>query len=244
MSKQELVKKQDAMPAFMKEKMADDRGNEGVGAEDLTIPRIELCQALSKCRKKSDPAYIEGIEEGVLYNNITRQVYGADVIVVPVVFMVEYLLWRDQDLGGGFGGAFPNEAEAEAARNDQEAPDEWETVRTNQQFVLVCNSDGSVEEAVISMAKSKNKVSKNWNSLIRINGGPRFSRMYKLTGVADQNSAGQDYHNLTVHNYGFVDEKTFAIGEQVYGLITSGAVTVDRTIEGESSIEDAEVTEM
>tara|TARA_R110000772_G_scaffold268452_1_gene395569 strand:+ start:13827 stop:14570 length:744 start_codon:yes stop_codon:yes gene_type:complete len=239
------TKANDQMPAFLQKVDSNDtRGNEGVGADDLTIPRIELCQALSKCRQKKDPAYIQGIEEGQFYNNITRQVYGEEIVVVPIVFMKEFLLWRDQDEGGGFGGAYPNMVEAQAALDGQDDPDNWESVPTSQQFVLVLASNGTVEEAVISMAKSKNRVSKDWNSLVRINGGPRFSRRYKLRGVEAQNQQGKDFHNMAVENFGFVDESTYKAGETAYQSIMSGALTIDRTIDGESSIEDGEVSEM
>lgn len=230
---QELVLANDQLPAHLQDRMGDDRGNEAVGGDDLTIPRIELCQSLSKCRKKSDPAYIEGIEEGMFYNNITRGIYGTSVTVVPVFYQKEFLLWRDQDLGGGFGGAFPNMVEAEAALAELEKPEEYEVVPTNQQFVLVLTSDGKVEEAVISMAKSKNKVSRDWNSLIRLSGGPRFAKAYVLTGVEAQNQQNQDFYNMTVRAAGFVSEKVFKQAEEVYALITSGAVAVDRTIDGE-----------
>lgn len=235
----------ETMPAYLKEiNQNDTRGNEEVGSEDLTIPRIELCQALSKCRKKNDASFIPGIEEGQFYNNITRQIYGGTIVVIPVLFMKEFLLWRDQDLGGGFGGAYPTMDEANIALTTQEKSDEWEAVSTNQQFVLVRASDGSLEEAVISMAKSKNKVSKDWNSLIRINGGPRFSRCYELRGVEAQNAQAQDYYNIAVSNFGFVDAETFDAGEIAYGSITSGARTIDRTIEGESGIAEGETSEM
>lgn len=235
--RQEVVTKNDQMPAYLQKiNPGDTRGNEGVGTDDLTIPRIELCQSLSKCRKKSDPAYIPGIEEGMFYNNVTRAIYGKEIAVVPVAFVKEFLLWRDQKLGGGFGGAYSNMQDAEAALNTQDNPDEWEAVATNQQFVLVV-SGNRLEEAVISMAKSKNRVSKDWNSLIRINGGPRFSRRYMLKGVEAQNQQGKDYFNFTVENFGYADEATYLSGEAAYRSIMSGTRQIDRTID----VEEAEM---
>jgi len=233
MASKQVATKADQVPAFLKDRMSDTRGSEEIGTNDLTIPRLEVVQSLSACRKKQDPAYIPGIEEGMIYNNVTRKIYGEEVDVVPVYFRKEYLLWRDKDLGGGFGGAHPTMPEAEQARLAQEKPDEWEVVDTAQQFVLVVNEDGSAEEAVLSMAKSKAKVSRNWNSLIRINGGPRFSRIYKIKGVPDQNPAGQDYFNLAVENVGFVDEAVFAHAEKIYNMIVDGSANVDRSTDAD-----------
>ena len=236
--KKDIAKTKDDLPDFLKGKMDDGRGSEEVGAEDLVIPRIELVQGLSKARKKGDPKFIPGAEEGMLYNNVTRELYGSSTKVVPVMFRKEWLLWREVDLGGGFGGAFLSPDDANKALKQQDRPEEWEVVDTNQHFAIVLKEDGSMEEAVISMAKTKAKASRLWNSLVRINGGPRFSRIYEVLGVPDQNKKGQDYFSLDVKNVGFVDEKMFSYAESVYDLVKSGAADVDRSTDHEEAESD------
>lgn len=239
--KKALAKKEStavAVPDYINQGTA--RGSEDVGAEDLVIPRLELVQSLSKCRKKSDPAFIEGIEEGMLYNNVTRQIYGKSVVVCPVMFKKEYLLWRDQDLGGGFGGAHPTKADGEVARQEQEKPDEWEVVDTHQHFCVLVHEDGTFEEIAISMAKSKARISRNWNSLIRINGGDRFARVYKVEGVEDQNDAGKDYYNLKVSGAGFPAEGVYHHAESIYEMMKAGGVSVDRSTDDIIVDSDAE----
>lgn len=220
-----------ALPDFLKGYENDNRGSEEVGADDLVIPRIELVQGLSKARKKNDPEYIEGAEEGMFYNNVTRELYGTSIVICPVLFRKEWLLWRDADLGGGFGGAFPDQASADTAMYATEKPEEWEVVDTNQHFVILLKEDGTREEAVISMAKTKAKASRLLNSLVRINGGPRFSRLYTVEGVSDTNKANQEYYTLKVTNKSFVDEGTFNYAQDVYELVKSGQATVDRGTE-------------
>lgn len=229
--KQEVKAVEENVPAFLQGQMGDMRGSEEVGAEDLVIPRVELVQGLSKARKKADPAYIQGAEEGMFYNNVTRELYGDTFEIVPVMFKKEWLLWRDADLGGGFAGAYGSQQEAEEARQQQEKPEEWEVVDTNQHFVLIVKDDVTIEEAVISMAKTKAKASRLLNSLVRINGGPRFSRRYRVKGVPAQNNSGQDYYTLTVENVGFVTEDQFRAAEKVYEMVKSGAASVDRSTE-------------
>jgi hypothetical protein len=170
----------------------------------------------------------------MLYNSVTRELYGESVQVVPVTFKKEFLLWREQDLGGGFGGAYPTEGEAHDAKAAQEKPDEWEIVDTAQHFCLLIQEGLDPQEIVISMSKSKGKCSRKWNSMVRLNGGPRFSRVYEVVGIGDQNSAGQDYHTLDVKNVGFVNEQQYKRAEQVYELIQAGKMTADRSVEGES----------
>lgn len=222
------------VPDFLKGMLNDTRGSEDVGSDDIVIPRLELVQSLSKCRKRTDPAYIAGAEEGMLYNSVTRELYGTSVMLIPVMFKKEYLLWREQDLGGGFGGAYFTEGEAHQAKEAQDKPDEWEIVDTAQHFCLLIQEDQDPQEIVVSMSKSKGKCSRKWNSMIRLNAGPRFSRIYEVIGVGDQNSAGQDYQTLDVKNVGYVSEAQYRRAEQVYELIKSGKASADRSVEGEA----------
>lgn len=216
------------VPDFLKGQTTS-RGSENVGAEDLVIPRLELVQDLSPCRKKSDPNHIEGIEEGMLYNNVTRQNYGLEVLVVPVYYRKEWLIWKDRDHGGGFRGAFATEIEAKEAMAALEDGDECEVVDTAQHFCLLIQPEsGKVEEIVISMNKSKMKVSRKWNSLIRMNGGDSFSRVYRIGTVSEKNSKNQDYYNLVVSPAGFVSQEIYKRAEELYDAIASGTVKVDR----------------
>lgn len=239
-SKKAMTEVQDKMPAWLQNK-GSNRGSEEVQAEDLIIPRLELAQAISPAQKKKDDAYIDGCEEGMMYNNITRELYGESVIICPVFYKKEWLLWRDRkDDKGGFHGAYPSKAEAEAARKELERPEKVEAVDTGQHFCLVIKNDGSIDEIVVSMARSKAKVSRIWNSLIRINGGDRFSRLYKLETITDQNNSGDQFANFKVSNYGFVSEEIYQQAEVLYDAVKSGVASVDRSIDENSPEEDNE----
>jgi hypothetical protein len=223
------------LPEHLRGRSGPARGSEEVGAKDLIIPRLEVVQALSPCRKKGDPNYIEGAEEGMLYNNVTRQIYGQQVVVVPVYFKKEFLLWKDRQKGGGFRGAFPGEAEAESARLALEADEreDVEAVDTAQHFCLLLDKvNNKAEEIVISMAKSKMKVSRKWNSLIRLSNDPdSFARAYRIGTVVEKNSKNQDYHNLSIAALGFVPVEIYRRAEKLYEAIKSGSVGINRTID-------------
>lgn len=219
------------VPAFLKDKMESQRGSEAVSSEDLTIPRLEQAQALSKCVKKGNANYIEGIEEGDFYNNVTRENFGREVVLIPVFFKKEYLIWRDQELGGGFAGFEATEALAQLVVDAQEHPAEWSVVDTHQQFCILVKEDGHMEQIVVSMSKSKAKVSRKWNSLIAINQGDRFTRQYVYTAINDTNSKNQDFANAMVSNKGFVDEDQYAKAEETFELLNKGIVHADRTVD-------------
>ena len=77
--KEVAVTPEASVPAYIKQQEGIARGSEDVGQEDLTIPRLELVQALSPCRDEDDAAYIDGAKEGLLYNNVSRKLYGTSV---------------------------------------------------------------------------------------------------------------------------------------------------------------------
>ena len=247
MAKNQVVVKEEAfelvtneIPDFLKK---GNRGAENVGTDDVIIPRIELIQALSPVRKKSDPAYIEGAEEGMLYNNVTRTLYGTEVTVVPVYYTKQFLVWKDRKAGGGgsngFRGAFASKelADRAIAELGEEA---LEVSDTAQHFVLVRNGD-DWQEAVISMAKSKVKVSKRWNSLMRLSNTDSFSRAYKLSATTETNARNESYFNFNVSALGFVSKDMYERAEKLYETIRTGAVKVSNDYDGEvTEVADSE----
>lgn len=225
----------DTRPDYMKD---TERGSENVGRDDLTIPRIGLIQDLSPQHKKNKPEYIEGAEPGLLFNTVTNKLYGSSLLFVPVTYIKEYIIWKDQAAGGGFCGAFASLKEAEEEFDKQGYGGEtvkvngvekpaYEIVDTAQHYGMIINEDGSVEEVVSSMSKSMMKVSRKLNSMVKLAGGDRFSRAYRIDAVEDQNSAGQDYWNINVTQLGFVSENVYKQGEKMYESISSGTRAVN-----------------
>lgn len=225
-------------------RQSQGRGSENVEMQDLVIPRIELVQALSHCLEEGGAEYIEGAKPGMFYNSVTRELYGPQVIVCPVFFKKQYLVWKDRKKGGGFGGAFDTMQEAnERITQETDEQDAWEAIETHQQIVLTVNPDThETSEAVLSCARTKQKVSRQWNSLIRVNGFDRFSRIYELFGVDDENSNGDKYKNIGVRYVDFASMPVYKAAEALYNSIASGERTVkidDEYIDAGMGSEDA-----
>jgi hypothetical protein len=209
------------------------RGNEGVGHDDLTIPRISIIQDLSPQHKKTKPEYIEGAEAGMAFNTVTQELYADRVMIVPVLFRKEYVIWKNLDAGGGFRGAFPSINDAENALMELDDRSDCEIVPTNQHFCLVLDptstvADPVMSEAVISMSKSQNKVSKQLNSMIHAAGHDRFAHLFDLKVVTDQNAAGQEYYNWKPVRRGFATEEMYAAGEKLYNAVSTGEKDINR----------------
>lgn len=245
-TKKEVVKKEQSQMTLFSDDRPDyitnsERGSEEVNLDDIVLPRIDVLQALSPQIKRNDPKYIEGAEQGMVFNTVTEQIYGSEILFVPVYFKKEWLVWKKRSEGGGFRGAYPSKSDAEMFIRDQDDASSLEAMDTAQHFVIVVHEDGSTEQAVVSMSRSKMKVSRQLNSMIRMAGGDRFSRAYKLKSVEDSSDKG-DFWNFKVSQLGYVSEELFQQAEQMYDAVKSGERSVDYSdvIEGDSSSADDE----
>ena len=240
MTKTAIATKKDQLPAATSnESMFSDvpaehinpessRGQENVTRGDMSIPRLEVLQDTSPQAMKRDPEYIEGAESGMLFNTVSKELYGTHVAFIPTYFKLEWLIWKKQGAGGGFNGAFESEALAKAEYAERGfgtetfknssgvVEDAYELVDTAQQYGLVVHQDGSMEQIVCSMSKSKMKASRQLNTLINMVGGDRFARAYKISPSLEKNAAGQEYWGLKVGAMGYVNKHMFEQAEKMY----------------------------
>jgi hypothetical protein len=202
-------------------------GSEEVTAKDMILPRVDVLQALSPQIKKSDPAYIEGAEQGQIFNTVTGRIYGPSIMFIPVMFRKEFVLWKLRKAGGGFIGAFKDLPEANTVLASMPNPADFEVVESHQHFCLILDPDG-IEEAVFSMTKSKLKTSRALNTLIQIAGVDRFAKAYRIYAVEESGDKG-DYWGFKVHQVGFVNKELYERARGLYELIKAGAADVDRS---------------
>lgn len=212
------------------------RGSEEVTIQDITIPRLSMVQDLSPQRKKNNAEYIEGCEEGMLFNTVTLELYPSHVIFVPVYFRLEWLVWKHRDSGGGLQGVCATQEEAVAlvaahplaGQMTEKNEPVLEVQDTAQHFGLIVDSDSlRATEIVVSMSRSQLKPSKQLNSQIKIVGGDRFERYYRLSAVQVDGARGE-YYNWKVEQLGFVSEAIFAQAESLYESVVAGKRDVER----------------
>lgn len=245
-----LVVVQDQVPDYIKQE--GNRGSENVTMEDMVIPRLEIVQGLSPAVKRGDPGYIDGAKLGDLNNSVTRKLYGDEIFLVPVHFSVQYLVWQQRryidpatnkevSTDGGFFGAYPTQHEAQA-RADQEGglAKGIEVLDTPQHLCLsVDRETGDVEEIMVSMPRTKAKISRQWNSLIKLAGGDRFSRVYRLGTELQKNTQG-DFYNFSVKQAGFPSKNLYERAEALYEVVSKGERRVVMDVTGLSEAESTQ----
>ena len=227
-----LVLVQDQVPEYLQGQQ-EARGSEHVGTEDLVIPRLEVVQAQSPAITEGDPGFVKGAKLGDLINSVTNQIYGREVFVVPVHYSKQWLVWRDRQKGGGFRGAYPNPEEAKD-RVEQEGGKAagFEAVDTPTHLCLIVNREtGGVDEIIVSMPKTKAKVSRQWNSMIKMAGGDRFSRVYRIMSQSETNAKGT-FQNYVIGQSGFPSKALYQRAEKLYLAVKGGERNVVMDVKG------------
>lgn len=213
-----LVASTDTLPAHLQAVEGSGRGNENVG-QNVQIPRIKLLQKMSNEVDKHHAAYVEGCEPGQLLNTLTNHNYGNDLYCISLTFKLEYVVWRDIEAGGGYGGAFNTQAEAQKYIDEQDKPAEWDINETHAHVLLIKDPEtGELERspAIMDFASSKLRVSKSWNSQIGMKGGDRFAGLWKVSGVPTENKMGKAFMNCEVSFVGWAQEEDYKVAEALY----------------------------
>jgi hypothetical protein len=193
-------------------------GNENVG-QHVTIPRVKLLQKMSDEVDKYNSKYIKGAEPGHFLNSITNQNYGESLYVISLLFKNEYVVWRNREAGGGILGSFRSAEEAQNAISAQDKPQDYTITDTHSHILLIKNPEtGELDRTPVIMdfSSSKMRISRNWNTMIGLKGGNRFSGLWKLQSVSVTNKAGAQFMNLEVDWVGWATAEDYDYAKKVY----------------------------
>jgi len=207
----------DNVPEWLQK--GSNRGSENVDANDLILPRLGQIQALSPQIKKSDAQYIEGAEQGQLFNNLTGELYGNAAVFIPVLFRKEWVIFKDRKAGGGFFGAFESEKLANEEVAKLPDPDKLEVIESHNHIGFVVSPSGSRQQIVFTCTKSKIKASRKLNSLVTMAGVDRFAKAYEITSFEDKNRSGDDYWNVDVKPLGFLPQEVHTAMAEQYEVL-------------------------
>jgi len=227
-------------------------GNENVTMDDKVVPRLQIVQSMSPELKKTKSEYIEGAEEGSVFNSATRQLYTLPMTIIPVAYQKRYIEWVPRTAGGGLIN--PNHGpeilnECTPGDKGKYLLGNNEIVVTPEHFVIVIHSNGTLEQAVMSMAGSKAKISRQWNTLIdglqlrnpktgQLVTPARFYGAYEFTVGPESNDQG-DWMNWRV-KYKCptteVSADAYLAAREFFKLVKSGAVQAETEAPAEDSI--------
>ena len=202
------------------------------GADEMQIPFIRALQAMSQQLNKKKPEYIDGAEQGDLFNTVTGQVWKGEegVTIIPCYQVTKYLEFTPRDMGGGFRGEISptNPVLQQTTRQGSKEllPNGNELVKSDQHYCLVLDGEGSFQPAVIDMKSTQLKVSRRWKTQIAMQKikhpktgqmitPPLFATEWKITTVEESNDQGS-WFNPSVEKVGLVGERDLMLEAKAF----------------------------
>ena len=213
---------------------------DSISPDDMQIPFLRILQPLSPEINKTDAKFIKGASAGDLFNTVTGQTWDGEegVIVVPCGYTVKYLEFQLREAGGGFMGEI-DPSSPDLLRTERQGPHEMlpsgnELIRSAQHLVLIVNKDGTFQQAICDMKKSQLKVSRRWNTQLRMVSykGPKgmftppmWGTAWNLTVVGESNDKGS-WYNFNVTNVAptEVPQEAFMAAKDFYQSFNKGDV--------------------
>ena len=211
-----------------------------LGQEDVALPFLKVLS-------RQDPILddLDDAKAGDIYNTVTGQVWKGKegISVVPCVYQRRYIEWAPRGTGTGapINIFTPDDDRPKTERSSE---DNREYVvdgqgsyleETHQHFVVIIGDDGSMETALIAMKSTQLKKSRKWNSMVQSrtmqgkNGmftPPRFSHVYALKTVSEENSKGS-WHGWEISLNGPVEDANIYQSAKAFATsILAGEVNV------------------
>jgi len=210
-------------------------------SSEMQIPFVRILQAMSPQLKKREAEYIDGSEQGDMFNTVTKQFWTGDdgVSIVPCFQTTKYLEFTPREQGGGFRGEIaatdPVLTKTERQGAKEILPSGNELVKSDQHYCLIVGEDGSFQPAVIDMKSSQLKVSRRWKTQIAMQKikNPKtgqlvtpavYATMWKLSVTEESNDKG-DWFNYQVAKESLVSNRDLLVEAKAFReSIQSGEV--------------------
>lgn len=192
-------------------------GYEGTSQADFSIPYLSLLQSGSPQCKKKDAGYIEGCEEGMLMNTVTKEVFDGKTGIrfQPCATQHVFVEWKPRDAGGGLVAV--HQITDQVVLDAKAASDKYGSFKigTNdlvETFYMigqqVDNDGNAVGQLMVTFTSTKIKVYKAIMQVLRSfliptaegkkKNPPLFANLLHITSV-DQKHAGGDSVNFEIN---------------------------------------------
>lgn len=209
-----------------------DRGAEQIGLKDMVLPRLKLCQSGTPERKKSEENYLQGLDEGMFFNSMTRVIYGEKIQVVPLFIYQSRIYFRDMKEGGGIICQAPDGVRCQLNAGGpclhsnwgaKGEPPECSEIYNYPCLIYAGPGEASQELIFVSLKSTGVAAAKDWNSKIRLRRRDMFAGVYELSSFPDT-AKGQSFFNWAVQNGNppWVDPVLFTFAEKQYKLVVTG----------------------
>jgi len=234
--------------------LSQGTGLEEASADDYAIPFLRVLQSMSPQLKKSDGKYIQGAEEGNLFNTVTETLYDGTegVTIIPCAYKKKFIEWIPRESGGGFvDDSHPATILKSCTKDDKGRfilENGNQIAETAEYYCIVAQDENAPEQVLLSLTSSQLGFSRRWNTMLnnaRVQNAkgetvpaPMFSYMYNLTTIPQSNDQ-YSWMGLTVEKSRPTPMPLAMAALEFMKAARSGAVEVRQEQEGVSPADDA-----
>lgn len=210
----------------------DKRGTEGIDNGDLILPRLALCQSNSPQRKRGNEKFIPGLEEGMMFNSLTGEIYEAPLQFIPISLRKHAIEFKPMEEGGGI-------VDRNVPFNDPRC--EYDNTKTGKDakpkatrfYDWLGYLPATGELIVASFKGTSEKAGKKIATLSStVRPGPTFSHLYELTTAFKQEN-NYDWHLFVATPAGPAEVGDALIGEANYVRFAGKSVRYDEESQAE-----------
>lgn len=251
-TKKTAISTQEEVPDFLRGEIGHQAGMENVDQGDLLLPRLGLCQSLSPQRKKTHASYIEGLNEGQLFNTVTKEIYGEELEICILFFFKNRIKYFDLDDGGGIdcmslngidGGRICPDGCSTCkfhkfgnGETDDEHGNDAPLCTLYHNYMAFTYATEIPTPIAVSYKSTGLKVSKELLAQVRMTRLPMYAKKYKIT-VVTARSGDNEWFEKKLTPMGFVEPDLFRQMEINFKALKDINIKVDTT--GEEAEGDA-----
>lgn len=223
-----------AIPDYLKQ--GDRRGTENLGSADVRPPALRLAQSMSPETKRSEPAFIEDLREGDLFNSLTRENYGDQSMEVLVINSLGHRNVEFDPVNKGQVVDFsvpdgdPRTEFTTETRDGQSVRVRPRATKFYDYLVLLLLGDGRREVATLSLKGTQLKKAITLNTLIKMSNLPSFAHRIALTPVPEKKGS-YSYYGYRVAKVGYASEEDYARAEKLFDQLSGKAIALETEVD-------------
>jgi hypothetical protein len=204
------------------------QGFEGMGAGDYNIPFLKILQSGSPEVKKGttanpNPDYVDGAEEGMFMNSLTKKLYGTEIHLIPLKYEPMWIQWAP-NRGGLRGRCSPGSIKVTGDPFKGMKDEEGNEVVDNMIFYCLMAEHLDEGPIVFALSATGMRHGKNWNTMINNVRNPSgahaafFSSVWKISTTHNANAQG-DWYQIGTQKTSNIVRTRFATKEELLSVI-------------------------
>jgi hypothetical protein len=167
-TKKEVAKKGKTDVATLNFEDDADQGFENTTSDELSVPFLNLLQALSPQIDEEDPQYVEGAKAGLYYNTVSDEL-SKEIVFHAAAYQHVFVEWVPREAGGGFVAVHDRNSDTvknAISANGGSAIDlklgENDLIETYYLYAMIQDAEGDFGQVVVPFTSTKIKAFRDW----------------------------------------------------------------------------------